>query len=124
MCKTLLAAQKNERVTCADASPATEPSCRGAPPQLVAHCARQALAAVRAACGGSDGWDAGLARACAALLEAEALPQAARWHRRNLVPALLAAWRAVLRALQDARRAAPAAMPPPARQPVTAAVAS
>ena len=30
------------------------------------------------------------------LLEAELLPNAARWHRGDLVPALLATWRAVL----------------------------
>ncbi len=109
MCKILLAAHKNAPATPADAPAAIEPA-SGAPLALVAHCARHALSAIaiRAACWGGDGRDAGRARACAAMLEAEALPQAARWHRRDLVPALLAAWRAVLRAL-----ARPAPPPPP-----------
>jgi hypothetical protein len=38
---------------------------------------------------------------CAALIEREALPQAGRWHRRDLVPGATAAWRAVIRALQS-----------------------
>jgi len=89
MCKTLLSSHSKCAI-----DPAS-----GLPLELIALCARQALVAVHAACCGPDGWDAGHAQACAAVLEAETLPQAARWHRRDLVPALLAAWRAVLRAL-------------------------
>ncbi len=111
ICKTLLAQHKNGWAPPAHVPSAIEPT-PGAPLELVAQCARQALAAIQAACGGGDGWDAERARVCATLLEAEALPQAARWHRRDLVPALLAVWRAVLRAL--ARCAAPAPLPPPA----------
>ncbi len=112
MCKALLAAHKARAPAPADPPPAAAPAA-SVPPALVAACARQALATILAA--GSGGgrsavWDAARARACAALLEAEALPQAARWHRRDLVPALLAAWAAVRRAL--ARRAAPAPLPP------------
>ncbi len=118
MCKSLLAAQNNAPLACTDAPPAIEPT-SGAPLHLVARCARQALTAIQAACAGADGWDAARGRACAALLEAETLPQAARWHRRDLVPALLATWRAVLRAL--ARRLAPALPPTPRwRVPVAA----
>jgi hypothetical protein len=112
MCKTLLAAHKNGSVTSANIPPAAIEPTSGVPLQLVAHCARQALPAIQAACccGRGGGWNAARARACAALLEAEALPQAARWHRRDLVPALLAVWRAVLRAL--ARPLAPPSPPP------------
>ena len=75
----------------------------GVPLELVARCARKALAAVRAACDdGAGGWDAGRAGLITWLVEAEALPQAGRWHRRDLAPALMAAWRAVLRALAAA----------------------
>jgi hypothetical protein len=98
MCKLLLAQQKSGAIPCAYIPPAVE-SASIVPLECVAHCARLALAAIRAACDGGDGWDASRARACAALLETEAMPQAARWHRRDLVPALLAAWRAVLRSL-------------------------
>ena len=72
----------------------------GVPLELVASCARNALAAVRAACDdGAGGWDAGRAGLVTWLVETEALPQAGRWHRRDLAPALVAAWRAVVRAL-------------------------
>ena len=36
---------------------------------------------------------------CARLVSAEVLPQAARWHRRDLAPGLIASWRAALRAI-------------------------
>ena len=72
----------------------------GVPLELVARCASRAFAIVRAACDDSSGgWDACRAGLAAQLVEAEALPQAGRWHRRDLAPALAAAWRAVLRAL-------------------------
>ena len=72
----------------------------GVPLELVARCASKALAAVRAACDdGAGGWDAGRAGLVTWLVETEALPQAGRWHRRDLAPALAAAWRAVVRAL-------------------------
>jgi hypothetical protein len=119
MCKTLLAWHRSGPATPAHAA---HGSAAATPPQLVAHCACQALAAIQSAGGAGDGRGAAAARAraCAALLEAEALPQAARWHRRDLVPALLAAWRAVLRAL--ARRAAPGPpLAPPAARLVAAA---
>ena len=43
---------------------------------------------------------------CAALIEREVIPHAARWHRRDLSPLLVAAWRAVLRALAPTAAAA------------------
>ena len=107
MCITLIAAQKSDAASYANILSAVEPtSC--VPVELVARCARQALAAIPA-----DTWDASRVRACVTLLEAEVIPQAVRWHRRDLVPALLAAWRAVVRAL--ARRAGPV-LPPTACQ--------
>ena len=49
----------------------------GVPLELVARCARKALAAVRAACDdGAGGWDAGRAGLVTWLVETEALPQA------------------------------------------------
>ena len=65
-------------------------------PVLIAQCGRTALAAIRMASGGDPRWLA----LCAAVIEREALPQAGRWHRRDLVPAATAAWRAVVRALR------------------------
>jgi hypothetical protein len=69
-------------------------------PEIIARCARTALAAVRgsACCGDAADLSRRLAM-CASLIEREALPQAGRWHRRDLVPAATAAWRAVLRAI-------------------------
>ena len=72
----------------------------GVPLPLVARCARDALAAISAACADScSGWDAGRVGVVRRLVEAEVLPQAGRWHRRDLVPGLEATWRAVLRNL-------------------------
>ncbi len=117
MCKTLLAAHKSGLVSApTDSSTAIEPA-SGVPLDLVKHCARQTLAAIQPACRSvGGGWDAALARACARRLEVEALPQAARWHRRDLVPALLTTWRAVLRALPRRPAHAPPSqlsLPPP-----------
>ena len=75
----------------------------GVPLELIARCAREAVAAIRASCDdGCGACDAARLGMAAGLVEAEALPQAGRWHRRDLAPALGAAWRAVLRALQRA----------------------
>ena len=70
-------------------------------PAPVARAARMLHSAVRRVCQcTADGaLDPSLLRLCAALIEAEVLPQSARWHRRDLSPALVAAWRAVLRAV-------------------------
>jgi hypothetical protein len=57
------------------------------------------LAIVRKTCIVGAVVDPRLLRACAALVAAEVLPQAARWHRRDLSPSLVAAWRAALRAI-------------------------
>jgi hypothetical protein len=64
--------------------------------QVIVSCARDALATIRAA----FLQDLTLVSVVIRLIETEALPQAARWHRRDLAPALEAAWNAVLRALQ------------------------
>ena len=72
----------------------------GVPLPLVARCARDTLVAISAACAdGCGGWDAGRVGVVRRLVEAEVLPQAGRWHRRDLVPGLEATWRAVLRNL-------------------------
>ncbi len=57
------------------------------------------LATVRQICTIDAILDPHLLRMCAALVSAEVLPQAARWHRRDLAPGLIAAWRAALRAI-------------------------
>ena len=82
----------------------------GVPLPLVARCARDTLVAISAACAdGCGGWDAGRVGVVRRLVEAEVLPQAGRWHRRDLAPGLGAAWRAVLRGLPAATSAAGAA---------------
>jgi hypothetical protein len=85
---------QSPNLLCLTTSPAITPA-------LVATCARQALDALRAACGAGAGGSRRLAL-CAALIEREALPQAGRWHRRDLAAGATAAWRAVLRALAAA----------------------
>jgi ribosomal protein S9 len=92
-------------------APAATMPC-GIPLDLVADCGCYALASIHAACGGGGGGGGGRAGAArlalaAGLVEAEALPQARRWHRRDLEPALTAAWAAVLRSLR--RHCQPAA---------------
>jgi hypothetical protein len=75
----------------------------GVPLDLIARCARETLSSVRAACAllSKSAADAAqLEAAAAGLIEAETLPQAGRWHRRDLSPALAAAWSAVARALR------------------------
>ena len=67
-------------------------------PRFVHRCARKLLDAVRHACTTAGELDPALLCLCASLIAAEVLPQSARWHRRDLSPALLSAWRAVLRA--------------------------
>ena len=82
----------------------------GVPLPLVARCARDTLVAISAACAdGCGGWDAGRVGVVRRLVEAEVLPQAGRWHRRDLAPGLGAAWRAVLRGLPAEASAAGAA---------------
>ncbi len=67
--------------------------------EQIAYHARTLLAAVRQACTSGSALDPRRLLMCAALVETEELPQAARWHRRDLAPGLVAAWRAVLRAI-------------------------
>ena len=82
------------------APPPETASTGGVPLQLVAQCARKALDTVLAACDdGHDGVSAVALGLAASLVDKEALPQAWRWHRRDLAPALAAAWHAVHRAL-------------------------
>ena len=77
---------------------------------LIARWGRILLSATLQACRAcGDGSDAAFARRCAILIEAEVLPQSARWHRRDLSPLLLSAWRAVLRGLPAAVSVAGAA---------------
>ena len=64
-------------------------------PPLVARCARMLLNAVRHACSDRSVIDPSLLRLCADLIGEEVLPQSVRWHRRDLSPALIAAWSAV-----------------------------
>ena len=71
--------------------------------------------------GGSAGARGWRLEMCAALIEAEALPQAARWHRRDLVPAAAAVLRAVLRAV---RRTIAAPAGPAASDAAAAAAAA
>ena len=80
--------------------------------RLIARCASSGASQVIGLCDAGTGGCGGAAwrlRLCAALIEQEVIPQAARWHRRDLSPALLAAWHAVLTALREATAAAAAA---------------
>ena len=117
MCKAILTDEKNRKAAHRSNSTSSANSNKiiatvsiqdatgGVPLEIVARCARDAFATVRSACDdGRGGCDAARAVLAAQLVEAEALPQAGRWHRRDLAPGLAAAWNAVLRAL---RRAAP-----------------
>jgi hypothetical protein len=110
VCKSLIAAHKDLLALGSQSDSdsvllSSQGSSNVVTPALVARCARTALATVRAACGGGSG-DPRLLALCAALIEREALPQAGRWHRRDLVAGATAAWRAVLRALRTALQAA------------------
>ncbi len=123
MCKAILVDEKNrnaalgwhgKKATAASANASaantgiiatlsTQGATGGVPLDLVARCARDALAAVRVACDdGRGGCNATGVALAVHLVESEALPQAGRWHRRDLAPALAAAWHAVLRALRRA----------------------
>jgi hypothetical protein len=82
--------------------------------EQIAHNARTLLSAVRQACSSGSALDPRRLLMCAELVAAEELPQAARWHRRDLAPGLIAAWRAVLRAIA----------PPPGAAAVLAAARS
>ena len=117
ICKAIIANEKERNaaepdqasLTAASISPARQANISqaqllaatgGVPLPLVARCSRDALAAISAACSdGCGGWDAGRVGVVRRLVESEVLPQARRWHRRDLAPGLGAAWRAVLRAL-------------------------
>jgi hypothetical protein len=122
ICKTLLTHEKSRRSSMDDISSQQEPSAArtssvgavesivaGVPLDIIARCARQALSSVRATCAhlSKSAADAAqLEAAAAGLIEAETLPQAGRWHRRDLSPALAAAWSAVARALRGQGSAA------------------
>ena len=87
ICKGLVAAFNEHEVAtlrCKDES-AVEPWSPS--PAHVAHCARMALNNVVMACGGDATCHARRLALCVAIIEREALPQAGRWHRRDLVPA-------------------------------------
>mmetsp|Transcript_13055 Transcript_13055/g.27901 ORF Transcript_13055/g.27901 Transcript_13055/m.27901 type:complete len:222 (-) Transcript_13055:305-970(-) len=121
VCKLLIAAHKAHFASCnakgieqdfvcpiipnTEAANASEPT---------SSCIRILLAAVRQACTSNSALDPRRLLMCAELVAAEELPQAARWHRRDLAPGLIAAWRAVLRALT----------PPPGAAAVLAAAIS
>ncbi len=99
------------------ATPCAQAATGGVPLELIAHCAREALADILAACSGGsvgqDGPDSAQLDMVAHLVEAEALPQAGRWHRRDLAAGLAASWNAVLRALRRAAASAKVATPRP-----------
>ncbi len=67
--------------------------------EQIEHHASTLLIAVRQACTIDSVIDPRRLLMCAALVADEELPQAARWHRRDLAPGLIAAWRAVLRTI-------------------------
>ena len=113
ICKALLASEKDMRAAHSNAAPPTTaaatpihqatppPVMGGMPLELIARCARQALVSIRSACDdGGGGLDGARAAMALRLVEAEVLPQAGRWHRRDLAPALEATWWAVVRALR------------------------
>ena len=92
ICKTLATAYRR---------PATESDATAVRSVVVEQCARAALRSVLEICGGRDGAELVL---CEALLRAEEMPQVGRWHRRDLVPAALAAWNSALQAIARARQ--------------------
>ena len=98
ICKALVAAHRGPPSFTSAAS--VSPSAAAVRPELVEHCARNALRAILSISGSRDGSELAL---CEALLRAEEMPQVARWHRKDLVPAALAAWRSALQALARAR---------------------
>ena len=107
ICKALLANEKEIQATRAKAVPPTASPIKfdgvsaNVPLELVARCARKALVSIRSVCDDGDGgWDGARAALALRLVEAEVLPQAGRWHRRDLAPMLEATWRAVFRALR------------------------
>ncbi len=113
ICKSLIAEHRNHAnrnfmdVSMEGADRSTTATEGWMNPEFVARCACEALSSVRVTCavascsshGGGGALDSVLLGICASLVEAEVLPHAARWHRRDLVPALAAVWRAVLRAI-------------------------
>ena len=109
MCKLLISAHKAdelpafEQFECSAASGSTDKY------RLVARCARMGADDVRYLCNDnirSAEESRQRLRRCATLIEREVIPHAARWHRRDLSPLLVAAWRAVLRALAPTAAAA------------------
>jgi hypothetical protein len=110
VCKTLISAHKDYLASCkADGAerdfiraiiPGTDAENA---PEPMARCVRILLAAVRQACTSGSTLDPRRVLMCAALVAAEELPQAARWHRRDLAPGLIAAWRAALAVLSPPR---------------------
>ncbi len=94
-CKHLITAHNSEAAT--SAGPTNKG--RSASAEIVARCANILLADVRQACSYGGVPSQRRLCMCAALVSAEVLPQAARWHRRDLAPYLIAAWRAALRAI-------------------------
>ncbi len=104
VCKQLIVAHKlhlasNRKGTTEQISSITTASCSH---EQIAHHARTLLFAVYHACTSGSALDPRRLLMCSALVAAEELPQAARWHRRDLAPGLIAAWRAVLRAIAPA----------------------
>ena len=108
ICKALLASEKDMKAfnaahptTAAVTAPPPPLGMGDMPLELIARCARQALVSIRSACDdGGGGLDGARAAMALRLVEAEVLPQAGRWHRRDLAPMLEATWRAVFRALR------------------------
>jgi hypothetical protein len=102
--KTSSTSQARTRHVDHSATKETDATVSGIPVDIIARCAKNALSSVRAACAAAaaeSSTDATqLEAAAAGLIEAETLPQAGRWHRRDLSPALAAAWSAVARALR------------------------
>ena len=107
MCKILVSSHK-QFISTADPEPwRTSPGENGVfiampPLTLIARCGRVILAKIRASHLVDDhhGYACPhMLGICATVIETEALPQASRWHRRDLAPATCTILRAVLRAI-------------------------
>ncbi len=102
-CKALIAAYTKHHASCKSSGIEHDFVCsislETESVEPLSSCIRILLAAVRQACTIDSVIDPHRLLMCAALVADEELPQAARWHRRDLAPGLIAAWRAVLRAI-------------------------
>ena len=109
MCKLLISAHKTNLDATFEQSESATTYGSTEQYRLVARCARMGADDVRYLCNDnirSAEESRQRLRRCATLIEREVIPHAARWHRRDLSPLLVAAWRAVLRALAPTAAAA------------------